>query len=118
LAVAGAGAAISKQQHDIARAATTTNVTFACADGGVGTLVQMSGTGIGTEITKLAFHSPLWKATPASGFQLTSALELQSHLPRVLQTQAPGVLHLAHGSAAAGSAMHLLFLKNQLPVVF
>jgi hypothetical protein len=39
----------SPNNYDIVRAATTANVTFACADGEVGTPVQMSG----TEITKI-----------------------------------------------------------------
>jgi hypothetical protein len=40
---------VSPKNNDIARDDTTTNATFACADGEVGTAVQMSG----TEITKL-----------------------------------------------------------------
>jgi hypothetical protein len=40
---------VSDQHNDIARDDTTANVTFACADGEVGTPVQMSG----TNITKL-----------------------------------------------------------------
>jgi hypothetical protein len=40
---------VSRDNNDIARQDTTANVTFACADGEVGTPVQMSG----TEITKL-----------------------------------------------------------------
>jgi predicted outer membrane repeat protein len=35
---------VSPKNNDIARADTSTNVTFACADGEVGTPVQMSGT--------------------------------------------------------------------------
>ena len=40
---------VSPKNNDIARYDTTANVTFACADGEVGTPVQMSG----TEITKI-----------------------------------------------------------------
>jgi hypothetical protein len=40
---------VSPKNNDIARDDTTANVTFACADGEVGTPVQMSG----TEITKI-----------------------------------------------------------------
>jgi hypothetical protein len=40
---------VSLKNNDIARNDTTANVTFACADGEVGTPVQMSG----TEITKI-----------------------------------------------------------------
>jgi hypothetical protein len=40
---------VSPKNNDIARQGTTDNVTFACADGEVGTPVQMSG----TEITKI-----------------------------------------------------------------
>jgi hypothetical protein len=40
---------VSSKNNDIARTDTTANVAFACADGEVGTPVQMSG----TEITKL-----------------------------------------------------------------
>ena len=40
---------VSPNNNDIARYDTTANVTFACADGEVGTPVQMSG----TEITKI-----------------------------------------------------------------
>jgi hypothetical protein len=44
---------VSPKNNDIARQDTTANVTFACADGEVGTPVQMSG----TEITRLpALH--------------------------------------------------------------
>ena len=39
---------VSPKNNDIARTDATANVTFACADGEVGTPVQMSG----TEITK------------------------------------------------------------------
>jgi hypothetical protein len=42
-------APVSGGKNDIARADTTANVTFACADGFVGPAVQMTG----TEITKL-----------------------------------------------------------------
>ena len=37
---------VSPNNNDIARYDTTANVTFACADGEVGTPVQMSGTEI------------------------------------------------------------------------
>jgi hypothetical protein len=40
---------VSPTNNDIARRDTTANVTFACANGEVGTPVQMSG----TEITKI-----------------------------------------------------------------
>jgi hypothetical protein len=50
---------VSPKNNDIARYDTTANVTFACADGEVGTLVQMSG----TEIAKLP--APTCTAPPS-----------------------------------------------------
>jgi hypothetical protein len=73
---------VSPKNNDIARDDTTANVTFACADGEVGTPVQMSG----TEITKLPTptctaktfscyngRKANWKCVPDSGGQATLA---------------------------------------------
>jgi hypothetical protein len=46
---------VSPKNNDIARNDATANVTFACADGEVGTPVQMSGTEI-TKIPALTCH--------------------------------------------------------------
>ena len=72
---------VSSKHNDIARD-TTANVTFACADGEVGTPVQMSG----TEITKLPALTCTaqtyscynggkanWKCVPDSGSPATPA---------------------------------------------
>jgi predicted outer membrane repeat protein len=60
---------VSRKNNDIARLDTTANVTFACADGEVGTPVQMSG----TEITKLPVPTCI-ASTIASWTSLSSSI--------------------------------------------
>jgi predicted outer membrane repeat protein len=72
---------VSPNKNDIARHDTTTKVTFACADGEVGTPVQMSG----TEITKL----PAPTCTIASWTSLSSSITSAAGKAVTLMLSAP-----------------------------